>query len=581
MSSRRGVIIVFSLILLATAFSLGAVLILGAMFGAAAPPSVPAQTTLRLKLRAPFGEIEPLDIFSDYLEAPPTLRSTINMIHRAKADDRVKTLVILPEAGGGLWAQLQDVRAALLDFKKSGKPITAYLESAGTQEYYLASAADRIILMPAGTLDLTGLTTYEMFFRGALDKLGVYPDMLHIGDYKTYSNTFTEKGFTNAHREMTKSLNKDFYDEIVRAIAEGRKRSEAEVRQAIDDGPYLAEAAKRAGLVDSLAYDDQVDTEAPLKGTRRMEGEAYARASSLAPGLGAGPRVALLYAVGTIASGKSSFDGLGGAVVGSDTFAQWVKRVRLEPDIRAVIVRIDSPGGSAIASDVIWRELSLVRAANKPLIVSMGDVAASGGYYIAAPADAIVAEPGTITGSIGVVTGKFVLKEMFDKLGIGTDQVSDGRMAQLESPFRPFSKEERAKMDEQMQVTYDMFVSRVAEGRHTTAAKIDAIGKGRVWTGRQAREIGLVDELGGLDTALQLAKVKAHIDPKSSVQLVVYPPKRNLLDVIANPSGSYADARLASALTRPEFRLIETAAATLRLFRRGEALMLMPNAFWN
>jgi protease-4 len=230
---------------------------------------------------------------------------------------------------------------------------------------------------------------------------------------------------------------------------------------------------------------------------------------------------------------------------------------------------------------VIWRELSLVRAANKPLIVSMGDVAASGGYYIAAPADAIVAEPGTITGSIGVVTGKFVLKEMFDKLGIGTDQVSDGRMAQLESPFRPFSKEERAKMDDQMQVTYDMFVSRVAEGRHTTAAKIDAIGKGRVWTGRQAREIGLVDELGGLDTALQLAKVKAHIDPKSSVQLVVYPPKRNLLDVIANPSGRYADARLASALTRPEFRLIETAATTLRLFRRGEALMLMPNAFWN
>jgi protease-4 len=581
MSSRRGVVLVLSLILLATAFSLGAVLILGAMFGAAAPPSVPAQTTLRLKLHAPFSEIEPLDFFSDYLETPPTLRSTINMIHRAKADDRVKALVILPDAGVGLWAQLQDVRVALLDFKKGGKPITAYLESGGTQDYYLASAADRIVLMPAGTLDLTGLTTYEMFFRGALDKLGVYPDMLHIGDYKTYSNTFTEKGFTSAHREMTKSLNRDFYDEVVRAIAEGRKRSEAEVRQAIDEGPYLAEAAKRAGLVDSLAYDDQVDAEAPLKGTRRMEGESYARVPSQAPGFGSGPRIALLYAVGTIASGKSSFDGFGGAVIGSDTFAQWVKRVRLEPDIRAVIVRIDSPGGSAIASDVIWRELSLVRAANKPLIVSMGDVAASGGYYIAAPADAIVAEPGTITGSIGVVTGKFVLKEMFDKLGIATDQVSDGRMAQLESPFRPFSKEERAKMDEQMQVTYDMFVSRVADGRHTTAAKVDAVGKGRVWTGRQARDIGLVDELGGLDTALQLAKVKAHIDPKSSVQLVVYPPKRNVLDVLANPSGSYTEARLAATLTRPEFRLIETAAATLRLFRRGEALMLMPNVFWN
>jgi len=580
MSSRRGIVIVLSLILIATAFSIGGLIVLGAMFSSAAPPPVPAQTTLRLRLHSPFTEIEPLDVFSDYLEAPPTLRSTINMIHRAKADERVKGLVILPDAGVGLWAQLQDVRGALLDFKKSGKPITAYMESGSTQDYYLASAADRIALMPAGTLDLTGLTTYEMFFRGALDKLGVYPDMLHIGEYKTYSNTFTEKGFTSAHREMTKSLNKDFYDEVVRAIAEGRKRTEAEVRQAIDEGPYLAEAAKRAGLVDSLAYDDQLDTEASLKGTRRMDGEAYARVSSQVPGLGSGPRVALLYAVGTISSGKSSFDGFGGSVVGSDTFSQWVKRVRLDPDIRAVIVRIDSPGGSAIASDVIWRELSLVRAANKPLIVSMGDVAASGGYYIAAPADAIVAEPGTITGSIGVVTGKFVLKEMFDKLGIATDQVSDGRMAQLESPFKPFSKEERAKMDEQMQVTYDQFIARVAEGRHTTAAKIDAIGKGRVWTGRQARDIGLVDEIGGLDTALQLAKVKAHIDPKSSVQLVVYPPKRNLLDVIANPSGSYTDARIASTLT-PELRLIQTAATTLKLFRRGEALMLMPNVFWN
>jgi protease-4 len=436
-------------------------------------------------------------------------------------------------------------------------------------------------MMPAGTLDLTGLASYELFFRGALDKIGAFPDLLHIGDYKTFSNTFTEKGFTPAHREMTRSLNHDWYDQLLKGIAEGRKRSEAQIVKAIDDGPYLPEAAKAAGLIDEVAYEDQIDDTAPVKGTRRLEGEAYTKVPLSSLGLGEGPKIAVLYATGTITSGTSSFDSPTGAVLGSETFVQWIRKVRVDPSIRAIVVRIDSPGGSAIASEVIWRELMLTRAI-KPLIVSMGNVAASGGYYIAVPADTIVAEPGTITGSIGVVTGKFVIKGTLDKLGIGEDSISEGRFAEIESPFTPFSKEQRARLEEQLHATYDLFLARVAESRKSTPERIDSVGQGRVWTGRQALQLKLVDELGGLDTAIQIAKQRAKLDPSRDVQLVVYPPKRSVYELLANPFGTTLETTLRfSLLRRPEARLVDAVTSTLQLFRRGEPLMIMPNVFWN
>jgi protease-4 len=476
---------------------------------------------------------------------------------------------------------LQELRTALVEFRKTGKPITAYLESAAPQEYYLASAADRVVMMPAGTLDLSGLASYELFFRGTLDKIGAYPDLLHIGEYKTFSNTFTEKGFTPAHREMTRSMNHEWYDQLVKGIAEGRKRSEQEIVAAIDGGPYLAEGAKNAGLVDELSYEDQVDNAAPIKGTRRMEGDAYARVPAATAGLSDGSRIALLYATGTIASGTSSFDSPTGAVLGSETFVQWLRKVRLDSAVRAIVVRVDSPGGSAIASEVIWREMMITRGI-KPVIVSMGNVAASGGYYIAVPADVIVAEPGTITGSIGVVTGKFVVKGTLEKLGVTEDSVSEGRFAELDSPFSPFSKEQRARVEEQLHATYELFLSRVAEGRKTTTAKIDAVGQGRVWTGRQAMQLKLVDELGGLETAIQIAKQRAKLDPSKDVPLVVYPPKRSVYDLLSNPFGSSAAAALRSAVIgRSEAGLVDSLATTLRLFRRGEPLMILPNVFWN
>jgi protease-4 len=575
-SSRRGVILVLVLIGLGMFTSLVAVLLIGT---AAGPPvHVPSNAALYLRVNAPLVEVVPNDVLSVFGAAPPTLRETIGAIRKAKVDRRVKTLVLTPQVQGALWAQLQELRGAVEDFRSSGKPVTAFLEAGAAGEYYLASAADRIVMMPGGQLDLAGLATYELFFRGSLDKIGVYPDLLHIGEYKTATNTFVERGFTPAHRDVTRSLNRSWYDELVRAIAVSRKRTEAEIRAAIDEGPFLAEGARRAGLVDALGYEDQVDDEGPVAGTSRLEGENYARASvSLGPEQSGG-RIALLYAVGMIASGKSTSDATGGSVLGSDTFVQWVRKVRVDPQVRAIVIRIDSPGGSAIASEVIWRELMLARDV-KPLVISMGDVAASGGYYMAVPAHVIVAQPGTITGSIGVATGKFVLKGTLDKLGVGVETVTDGRLAGIYSPFQTFSPAERTRVEEQMQAIYELFVSRVAEGRKMPAEKVDAVAQGRVWTGRQAQGLGLVDELGGLDRALRIAKERARMDPEQEVDLLVYPQPRSAFEILANPFGAAASS--VELLTRrPHPPVVPSLVSNLLRFRRGEPLAVLPNVFW-
>jgi protease-4 len=573
-ASRRGVVIVFVLLTVAVMFSISGLVLLAMLTPPV--PTVQANSTLDLPLQAPFQEIDRIDLFSPLVDRPLTLRQTVDVIRRARTDDRVTSLVVRPQAAGALWAQLQEVRSALVDFRASGKPVTAYLEYGGAAEYYLASAADRVLMMPAGQLDLTGVATYEIFLRGTMDKLGVLPDLLHIGDYKTASNTFTERTFTPAHREMTRDLTRSWFDELVRAIADGRKLEDGAVRAIIDRGPFLAAEARTAGLVDDLAYDDQIADTSPVPGRRTIKAAQYSRSR---PSTSGGPRIALLYAAGTIASGKSSYDMPGAQVVGSETFAEWVRRARSDSDIRAIVVRVDSPGGSAIASEVIWRELMLARDV-KPVVVSMGDVAASGGYYIAAPAHAIIAQPGTITGSIGVVTGKYVLQGTMDKIGVGTGSESLGRFAEMYSPFRPFTPEERDRVEGQMQATYDLFVSRVAEGRASTPEKIDAVGQGRVWTGRQASELGLVDELGGLDRAIAIAKERARIDADRDVTLVVYPPRRSFYELMANPLDLSATTRLGALVGRPDARAFDALTTIFSRFRSGEPLAIMPNIFW-
>jgi protease-4 len=576
---RRGVGIVLVLIVLAVAVSAAGLVLMAALVGR--QPQVSGNSTLVLRIGGDLQEMEPGGVIGQFFEAPPTVRSLVDALRKAKVDRRISSVIVRPAGAAALWGKVQELRDAITDFRSSGKPIIAYLEYGGEQEFYLASACEKVFLMPSASLDLTGIASYELFLRGTLDKIGAYPDTLHIGQYKTASNTFTEHTYTPAHLEMAQSLNADLYEQLIRGLADGRHKSETEIRRLVDHGPFLPEDAIRAGLVDDVAYEDELDDKVKLGGgTARFVNEAdYRRVSTTSLGLNRGPRIAVIYATGVIASGQSSYDSPSGQVLGSDTMAEYLRKARADSSIKAIVLRVDSPGGSAIASDVIWREVMLTRGV-KPVIASMSDVAASGGYYIAMPAHVIVAEPATLTGSIGVVMLKFVIDGTLKKLGMNVEGVSNGKYAGLYSPVRAFTPEERAKVQEQMQATYDTFVEKAADGRNTTPERIDKVGQGRVWTGRQGKEIGLVDELGGLERALAVAKQRAKLPADSEVEVVVYPGRKSIYEIVKNPFGSSeSTTALGAMLGLRDPQGLQLLTAPLRLFRRGEPLAIMPNVF--
>jgi protease-4 len=578
---RRGVGLVLFLILFACIVSFGGLLAIWLIVGS--EPSVPSRSTLVLRIDGDPAEGGPDDGFRQFLpvQHARSVSALVENIRKAKVDRRVAAMVVRPTGLQSPYlAKVQELRDAILDFRRGGKPAIAYLEDGGQTEYYLATSCDRIFIAPSSPLQLTGMASYEVFLRGTLDKIGAYPDMLHIGAYKTAPNQLTEKSFTPAHREMAESLNTESYEQLVKAIADGRKKSEADVRALLDDGPFLPEDALRVGLVDDVAYEDQLGDKGkiPLGKGKRLELDDYDRVDAGSVGLGSGPRIAVIYASGTIVSGRSGYDPMNGPVLGSDTLAGYIRKVRDAQDIKGVVLRIDSPGGSAVASDMLWRELVLMRDAKpeKPFVVSMSDLAASGGYYLAMAAPQIVAEPGTLTGSIGIFGGKVVTGGVFAKLGANIEGVSQGKNADMNSPSRPYSDSERAKVGEQLQAFYDQFVERVAASRHMTPERVDAIAQGRVWTGRQARQNGLVDALGGLERAVALVKQKAKITD-SEVELVVYPPRRSFYEILSSQlSGSDERMRLAALLGITERRAIGLAAAPWTLFHKGEALALMP-----
>jgi protease-4 len=452
----------------------------------------------------------------------------------------------------------------------------------------LASAADKVFLMPSSPLDLTGVATYQVFLRRALDYLGVYPDLHHIGDFKTAPNTFIERGYTPAHREMDESLNRDLFEQIVRGIAEGRNKEEGEIRRLLDEGPFLPEDALRHGLVDEVLYEDQVaDRLSGGEGAKmpKIDGEAYGAISPSSLGLNRGPRIAVIYASGTITGGESGFDPLNGATVGSETLIESIRLARRDSSVRAIVLRIDSPGGSAGASDAIWRELMIAREERKdrPLVASMSDLAASGGYYIAMPAQVIVAEPSTLTGSIGIFGGKFVTGGLYKKLGADIESTSIGAHAEINSPARPFNPDELKKLQEQLHAFYDQFVERVAQSRNSTPEKIDQLAQGRVWTGRQAQQNGLVDELGGLQRAIAVAKTRAKIPDTSEVELVVYPQRKSLYELLSRELSGAGTERAVSRWLTANLSSAELNAMRIvrvaSMFRPGEILALMPAAF--
>ena len=391
-----------------------------------------------------------------------------------------------------------------------------------------------------------------MFLKGTLDKIGTQADFEKIGDYKTAPNQLTQTTFTPAHREMTESLTRDLYEQLVRGIAEARKKTVEEVRALIDEGPLLADQALGAGLVDTLAYEDQLDDHGAVSKSGAVEGERYNRARGSLPGRGA-PRVAVVYISGVINSGDGGFDPLNGEVSGSTQLVKAIRAARADDAVRAIVVRIDSPGGSSIASDVIWRELTVTKneKPDRPIVASMSDLAASGGYYVAMAAPQIVAQPATLTGSIGIYGGKFVTGGTFEKMGANIEAVTVGRNAGLESPERPFNESERRKLREQISSFYKGFVEKVAASRKMPVARVEQLAQGRVWTGAQARAHGLVDALGGLERAIALAKERAGISPETAVEVVTYPPRQNACGVAdrtvdrrrGRPSDGGADCR--------------------------------------
>jgi protease-4 len=584
---RRGVGLVLAIVLFSCLASLTGLVAIYVLVGR--EPAVPARSTLVLRLSGDLGEGGPEDVFGQYLPVrrPTTVRTVVENLRKARVDPRISAVLVVPSGfTTPYWAKLQEVHDAIVDFRRSGKQAIAYMEYGGQSEYYVAAACDRIFMVPTSTLDLTGVASYLLFLRGTLDKIGAVPDMIHVGDYKTATNQLTEKTLTPAHREMVTWLNRDRYDQLVRAVADGRKKSEAEVRRLLDEGPFLPEDALRAGLVDDLAYEDQVRDRLKSTGRgadrNRLPLEEYDRVSATSLGLNRGQRIAVIYAAGTITSGRSGYDPLAGATVGSDTLAEYLRKVRDDSSIRAVVLRIDSPGGGAVASDVIWRELTLLRdqTPRRPLVVSMSDLAASGGYYIAMAAPTIVAEPGTLTGSIGIYGGKIATGGTYGKLGANIESLSIGRNAEIDSPIRPYTPEERAKVDEQLRSFYEQFVEKAAQSRHTTPERIDAIAQGRVWTGRQAKDLRLVDALGGLDKAVALAKEQAKIPASAEVELVIYPPRRTLYELISTQFGGGDEtARLDAALGFGKGGGVAAALARASLFRRGELLALMPFVF--
>jgi protease-4 len=588
--ARRGFAILFTLLGFAFFVSIVGFGVMYLLFGR--EPAVPSSATLVLRVGGSLTELAPADVVG-YLRGSktPTVRSIVDNLRKAKVDPRVKSVLLKPTGfESPFWAKVQEVRDAVLDFKKSGKPVYAYLEYGGDREYYLATAADKIFLMPSTPLDLVGVATYELFLRGTLDKIGAIPDLHRIGQYKTAVNTFKEKGYTAAHKEMDESMNRDLYEQIVRGIADGRKKDEADVRTLVDQGPFLPEDALASGLVDEVAYEDQADEK--LRGgeqRRHLDSDDYARVSLSSLGLNRGPRVAVIYATGTINSGRSGYDPVNGPVAGSDTLIEYIRQARRDSAVRAIVLRVDSPGGSASASDAIWRELIVTKTerADRPLVVSMSDLAASGGYYIAMPAQVIVAQPSTLTGSIGIFGGKFVTGGVYEKLGAKIESTSIGRHAEINGPARPYNAEELKKLQEQLQSFYDQFVEKVAASRHSTPEKIDAIAQGRVWTGRQAKQNGLVDDLGGLDRAVALAKQRAKIAADSDVEIVVYPPRKSFYELLSEQFSGSGDSAQSAAVTAwlsanlssGEIEALRIMRGPFAMFRRGEPLALLPVTF--
>jgi protease IV len=552
-------------------------------------PTIHDNSVLTLRVVGELPDYTPDDPFKKFFGGPDqSLSGLVMQFKKAKVDKRIKGILLDVNMSGVGWGKAEEIRDAITDFRSSGKPVYAYLEFGLNKEYYIATACDKIIVPPPGELFINGLAADVMFFRGSLDKLGIYPDIYQIGKYKSAGDMFTQKQMTDAHREYINSMLDDLYNRYIDAIAQARHKTPDEVRTLIDNAPYNGAKAKEAGLIDDVLYKDDVEKQfKKLLGYKdtdqfvAVRGTDYKDVEPESLGLNKGEKIAVIYASGEIGSGTSQNSPSGSQSIGSDTVAKALNDAAADKSLKAIVLRVDSPGGSGLASDIIWHA---VEAANqkKPVVVSMSDVAASGGYYISASAAKIIAQPSTITGSIGVVAGKPVMRGFYDWLGISNEYVLRGKNAGMFRETEKFSDEERAKFEEWIKTTYYQdFVPKVAKGRHKDAQYIDSIAQGRVWTGGQAKERGLVDEFGGLDKAIEVAKQLAKIPADKGVERVILPYPRTFLQELLSGDGENSNTQVAqqravyAALpedARRAFRYMQL----MDRMKNGESMLVMP-----
>jgi protease-4 len=554
-------------------------------------PSIENNSVLVLKISGDLPDFSSENPMAQLLGNEPqtSFASVLTNLRKAKVDKRIGGVLLDIEFPAIGWGKADELREAIADFKSSGKPVYAYMELGMNKEYYIATAADKIFVPPTGDLYINGLQAEATFYRGSLDKLGIEPEVIQIGKYKNAPDSYTRKEMSEAQREVINALLDDFYGRLVGGIAETRGKTPDEVRAIIDNAPYNAVQAQQQNLIDGAIYRDDVHNQLK-KQLGYTESESlnftseskYREVTPESVGLAGGERVAVIFASGGIMSGKSNDGSFGGAqTAGSDTLVKAINDAAADSSIKAIILRVDSPGGSALASDLIWHAIENAKT-KKPVVTSMGDVAASGGYYIAANSNKIVAEPTTVTGSIGVFLGKPNVRGLYDWLGINSQTVTRGKNAGIFDVGRNWTPEERAVFENQAKnIYYDNFVPKVAAGRGRAKEYIDSIGQGRVWTGRQAKENGLVDEFGGLNKAIEIAKQLANLPADKEVKRVVFPAPKPFFQEVFGSGDEEATVQskqqeaLMQALPEDARRLFRY-AALFDAMKRGETMAMMP-----
>jgi protease IV len=493
-------------------------------------------------------------------------REVVEALHRAANDDRVVEVLFRGSAGLPGMGTAEELREAILHFRESGKPARYFAETFGEfgpghAGYYLATAFDQVLLQPSGEVGITGLGVEGPFLAEALEKLDVEPIFDQRWEYKSAGEIFTERGFSEPAREALRTSLEAIHASLVAGVAQGRGLEEARVRELLGQGPFPALEAREAGLVDDLIYLDDIRDrleEEHGDDVGRVGVRSYLTRSGGAWGRGA--RVALVYGVGPVLRGQGGYDPLTGSLtMSSDRVAAAIRDATDDERVRAIVFRVDSPGGSWVASDQIRRALERARERGKPVVVSMGDVAASGGYLVAVDADRILAHPSTLTGSIGVIAGRFATRDFWERFGITWDRVEVGEGADYYSGLDGFTPEGWQRFQLFLDRIYDDFVDRVAQGRGLDHDRVHEVARGRVWTGQQALELELIDGLGGYTAALAAARELADLEPDAPVQVAVYPAERTLFQVLMEegrgvsvrgdaPSGLAAVAQAGEAL---------------------------------